>query len=134
MYPVKLLAFRWYIVLNVLAGSEGGLGSLSSRISFSPSLSPCILFPHPGPITCNEMLGDVDRRFHRIVSWRVALPVHDTFDVIAFHYMTQYVISDVFSQLISYILLFQLRVSYYVSSHSAFVSSPFVLLSSLATS
>lgn len=68
------------------------------------------MFPHSAQILSINLLENVGRRFPRIVRWRIAVPVCDIFDVIAFPSMNNYVILGVFSGHIHNILVFQLRV------------------------
>lgn len=78
-----------------------------------PFLCPCrslFLFLPLSAIAIDEMLDNVCRWFHHIVSWRVAIAAYNIFDVIAFAYMTHYAIQGLFSQRISDSFLLCLRV------------------------
>lgn len=47
------------------------------------------------------MLWNLGRQFHRLVSWRIAIPADDIFDAIAFSYITLYAIRAIFMWRIS---------------------------------
>lgn len=110
MYAKYVLPFRQYIVINVIACTLGEVHYLSSPIFYSLSLWPCVLFPPPAPFACNEMLWNVGRCFHPIVSWRGAVPGHGLSDLIDSSYMNYDEIQGVLSRCINDILLSHMRV------------------------
>lgn len=105
MYHGYSYVFCWCILINVLACTLGGLGTLALLFPIPSSLSPSVLFLHPLSVASNKMLRNVGLQFHHIVSWHVIIPAYDVFHVIMFPYMTSYAIYSVLSRRITDILV-----------------------------
>lgn len=74
MYPAYLLVFRQYIVINVLTCRVDGLRSLSPKLYFFSVPVGLPLVSKSSAKANDEMLRDVGKRLHRIVSWAVVVP------------------------------------------------------------
>lgn len=106
MYPGTIFVFCRYIVNSVLACVVGDVRSLSFPISAFLSLCLCDLSPHRERTECDEILSDVGRQLHPIVSQRIAVLVYNIFDVITISDMLHFVIHGVLLRHIRETLLF----------------------------